>query len=108
MDKKTEAKVDNLIAELWQRHLPSLRERIDLLDRVSLEASAGDGLAEPARAEALSIAHKLAGNLGMYGYPEGSKVASEMEHILKAPTPENLLTLAHLAKQLRKALAPNL
>ena len=107
MDKKTEAKVDNLIAELWQRHLPSLRERIDLLDRVSLEASSGS-LAEPARAEALSIAHKLAGNLGMYGYPEGSKVASEMELILKAPTSQKLATLTTLTKQLRKALAPDL
>lgn len=107
MDKKAEAKVDNLIAELWQRHLPSLRERLDLLDRTAAQASSG-ALAEAPRAEAQSIAHKLAGNLGMFGYPRGSEVASQMEHILKAPTPQNLQTLDTLAKQLRKSLASGL
>lgn len=107
MDKEAEAKVDNLIAELWQRHLPSLRERLDLIDRTAAEASSGK-LAEAPRAEAQSIAHKLAGNLGMFGYPQGSEVASQIEHILKTPTPENLPTLATLAKQLRKTLATGL
>jgi HPt (histidine-containing phosphotransfer) domain-containing protein len=107
MNKQTEAKVDNLIAELWQRHLPNLRERLDLLDRTAAEASSG-ALAEALRAEALSIAHKMAGNLGMFGYPKGSEIASEMEHILKAPTQESLLRLAPLTVQLRKTLAPGL
>jgi HPt (histidine-containing phosphotransfer) domain-containing protein len=107
MDKKTEAKVDTLIADLWQRHLPNLRERLDILDRAAAEASSGS-LAEAPRAEALSIAHKLAGNLGMFGYPQGSAVASEIEHILKAPTPEQLTSLTTLATRLRQTLAPDL
>jgi HPt (histidine-containing phosphotransfer) domain-containing protein len=107
MNKQTEAKVDNLIAELWQKHLPNLRERLALIDRTAVEASSGT-LAETSRAEALSIAHKLAGNLGMFGYPIGSEVASQIEHILKAPTSENLTRLATLATQLRQALAPGL
>lgn len=107
MDKKTEAKVDHLIAKLWQRHLPSLRERLDLLDRTAAEASSGI-LAEASRSEALSIAHKMAGNLGMFGYPKGSEVASEIEHLLKDPTAETLLRLAPLTVQLRKSLAAGL
>jgi HPt (histidine-containing phosphotransfer) domain-containing protein len=107
MNKQTEAKVDNLIAELWQKHLPSLRERLALLDRTAVEASSGS-LPEGSRAEALTVAHKLAGNLGMFGYPQGSAVASEMEHILKAPTPQTLPRLATLAAQLRQTLAPGL
>ena len=103
MDKKTEAKVDTLIADLWQKNLPTLRERLDLLDRTAAEASSG-ALAEAARAEAQSIAHKLAGNLGMFGYPKGSEVASQMEHILKSHTPETLRTLTALTLQLRQAL----
>ena len=103
MDKKTEAKVDDLIAGLWKKNLPSLRERLDLLDRAAAEASSG-AIAETTRAEAHSIAHKLAGNLGMFGYPQGSEVASKMEHIYKTPTPEGLSTLTALAKQLRKTL----
>ena len=105
MNKQTEVKVDNLIAELWQKHLPNLRERLALLDRTAVEASSG-ALAEASRAEALSIAHKLAGNLGMFGYPKGSEVASEMEHILKAPTPQNLTRLTTLTTQLRRTLSP--
>jgi HPt (histidine-containing phosphotransfer) domain-containing protein len=107
LNKTTEAKVDNLIADLWQRHLPNLRERLDLLDRTGAEASTGT-LAETSRAEALTIAHKLSGNLGMFGYPQGSKIASEMEQILKAPTPEGLHRLGALAAQLRETLAPGL
>jgi len=107
MDKKTEAKVDDLIASLWKKNLPSLRERLNLLDRAAAEASSG-ALAEATRAEAQSIAHKLAGNLGMFGYPQGSEVASKMEHTLKAPTPESLATLATLAKQLRKSISAGL
>lgn len=107
MDKNVEVKVDNLIAELWQRHLPSLRERLDLLDRTATEASSG-ALAEAPRAEAQSIAHKLAGNLGMFGYPQGSELASKIEHILKAPTPETLLDLATLTQQLRQSVSTGL
>lgn len=107
MDKKAEAKVDDLLANLWKKNLPSLRERLDLLDRVAAEAASG-ALAEATRAEAQSIAHKLAGNLGMFGYPQGSEAASRMEHTLKDPTPESLATLATLAKQLRKSLPAGL
>lgn len=103
MDQKAEAKVDHLIAELWRKNLPSLRERLDTLDRATAEA-ATDALTETTRAEAQSIAHKLAGNLGMFGYPKGSEVASKMEQILKAPTPESLARLPELAKQLRQTL----
>lgn len=107
MDKKTEAKVDDLIANLWKKNLPSLHERLEVLDRAAAEASSG-AMAEVSRAEAQSIAHKLSGNLGMFGYPKGSEVASQMEKIFKAPTSDNLPALASLAKQLRKALAPGL
>jgi HPt (histidine-containing phosphotransfer) domain-containing protein len=107
MDKKTEAKVDDLIASLWKKNLPSLRQRLDLIDRTAAEASSGK-LTETTRAEAHSIAHKLAGNLGMFGYPRGSEVASKLEHILKAPTPETLTTLPALATQLRQSLAAGL
>lgn len=110
-DVQTEAKVDvqidNLLAQLWKKNLPTVRERLDLLDQFASDASTG-ALAEAPRAEALSIAHKLAGSLGMYGYQQGTEVASRMERILKSPTPETLLTLRSLATDLRKSLAAGL
>ena len=110
MTKKTDSpneKIDALLAELWQRHLPLLRERLDILDRAAAAASAGT-LADPSREEALSIAHKLSGNLGMFGYGQAGDIASKMEHILKAPTPRNLTRLSMLARELRATLAAQL
>jgi HPt (histidine-containing phosphotransfer) domain-containing protein len=96
-----------LLADLWQRHLPTLHERLNLLDRTAKEAASGN-LPEPIRAEAQSIAHKLAGNLGMFGYSEAGDIASQMEQILKAPTRQTLPELAPLAHSLREELSPNL
>ena len=102
-----ETKIDNVLAQLWQKNLPTIRERLDLLDKFSTVAASGK-LDEPTRIEALNIAHKLAGSLGMYGYQQGTEVASKMERILKSPTPETLLTLRALSVDLRKSLAAGL
>jgi HPt (histidine-containing phosphotransfer) domain-containing protein len=96
-----------LLADLWRRHLPALHERLDLLDRTAKEAASGS-LSEPTREEAQSIAHKLAGNLGMFGHNEAGDIASQMEQILKAPTAQTLPELSSLAQSLRQQLAPNL
>lgn len=104
---QADAEINALLADLWQRHLPSMHERLKTLDRAALLAATGS-LAENERTEALSIAHKLAGNLGMFGHGQAGSVASEIEHILKEPTPESLAHLATLARRLRHALAPHL
>jgi signal transduction histidine kinase len=57
---------------------------------------------------ALAVAHKLAGNLGMFGYGAAGSIASEIEHIFKDPTPESFAHLATLARQLRRTLEPHL
>jgi HPt (histidine-containing phosphotransfer) domain-containing protein len=107
MTNNDDGKIEALLADLWQRHLPTLHERLDLLDRTAAEASSG-ALGEVSRLEALSIAHKLAGNLGMFGHQQATQVASKMEQILKAPTPKTLVTLTDLATQLRQSLTASL
>jgi HPt (histidine-containing phosphotransfer) domain-containing protein len=102
-----DGKLEDLLADLWQRHLPQLRERLDILDRTAAEASTGN-LPEASRLEAQSIAHKLSGNLGMFGHHAGSEIASTIEHILKTPTPETLTALTGLTKSLRDTLTPHL
>lgn len=99
--------IDDVLTKLWQKNLPTIRERLDLLDQFAATAAAGT-LPESARLEALSIAHKLSGSLGMYGYQQGTEVASKMERILKSPTPETLVTLRALAVDLRNSLAAGL
>ena len=107
MGKTTPDQIDDILAQLWRKNLPVIRERLDLMDKLGAAAASGT-LDEPTRIEALGIAHKLAGSLGMYGYPQGTEVASKMERILKSPTPETLATLHTLATDLRKSLAAGL
>jgi HPt (histidine-containing phosphotransfer) domain-containing protein len=107
INSQRDAQIDTILTQLWQKNLPTIRERLDLLDRFGSIAASGK-LDEPTRIEALNIAHKLAGSLGMYGYQQGTEVASKMERILKSPTPETLLTLRTLATDLRKSLAAGL
>ena len=104
MKKPAADQIDDVLAQLWKKNLPTIRERLDLLDKFGLAAVSGK-LDEPTRVEALNIAHKLAGSLGMYGYQQGTEVASKMERILKSPTPETLVTLRTLVADLRKSLA---
>jgi HPt (histidine-containing phosphotransfer) domain-containing protein len=99
--------IDDVLAQLWQKNLPTIRERLDLLDRLGSAAVSGS-LEEHTRIEALNIAHKLAGSLGMYGYQQGTELASKIERILKSPTPETLVTLRALAADLRNSLAAGL
>jgi HPt (histidine-containing phosphotransfer) domain-containing protein len=109
--KKSETKkndqIDNVLASLWEKNLPTLRERLDLLDRTASLAASG-ALPEAPRLEAYSIAHKLTGSLGMFGYQQGTDIARKIEHILKAPTPTQLTTLTTLAKDLRTSLSAGL
>jgi chemotaxis protein histidine kinase CheA len=106
-DSPIDTKIDNVLAQLWKKNLPTVRERLDILDKFAAAASSGK-LDEATRVEALNIAHKLAGSLGMYGYQQGTEVASKMEGIFKSPTPEKLLTLRALSLDLRKSLADGL
>lgn len=99
--------IDALLADLWQRHLPTLRERLDLLTCIATEAATGT-LDESARAEGQSIAHKLSGNLGMFGHNKAGELASQVEQIFKTPTPETLARLTVLVGELRQNLAPEL
>src|ERR1700733_7493632 len=97
MTKDDDGKIEALLTDLWQRQLPLLQERLDLLDRTAAEASAGV-LSQASRDEALTVSHKLAGSLGMFGYQQGTDTARAMELILKAPTVETLGTLGSLAR----------
>lgn len=72
------AKTAALLKALWEKNLPVLRERVGVLERAA-EASAAGTLSEELRVEAHAVAHKLAGSLGMFGYPEGTLIAREIE-----------------------------
>lgn len=107
MNKADEARVNTVLADLWQKNLPTLRERLKMLDRAAKTAKTGS-LPEEMRLEVLSIAHKLSGSLGMFGYQEGTDVARKIEKILMSPSRATLVTLTGLIDDLRKSLASGL
>ncbi len=97
------AKTEAMLKELWKRKLPMVREHLNILTLAS-ERIHSESLTSPLRSEAAISAHKLAGSLGMFGYPEGTRFARELEHLLDAegiPPPD---TFSALLRQLRHSL----
>lgn len=102
MTANDENKIDALLANLWERGLPVLQERLDILDRAARAASLGE-LTEASRLEAAGLAHKLSGTLGMFGYDRGTEIAREIEQLLATP-PAASGRLATLVSELRETL----
>jgi HPt (histidine-containing phosphotransfer) domain-containing protein len=92
-----------LLEDLWKRHLPATRERLDLLQQAVQMAVAGT-LDETKRDEAQTVAHKLSGNLGMFGYKEAGEIAGEIEHRFKTLAPSATNELSTYMQRLREAL----
>lgn len=95
------AQTEALLAELWERNLHIVKERLLTLDRAAAMASAGS-LTEDAREEALNISHKLAGSLGMFGYHRGTEIARELELLFRTLPPASPDRITPLTMELRK------
>jgi HPt (histidine-containing phosphotransfer) domain-containing protein len=105
MTPEAAAETAALIAELWQRHLPSLRERLDTLDRIAASAAAGP-ISDDDREEGTAISHKLAGSLGMYGYKRGTEIASQLEQLYRSNPPSQPDLITPLTVDLRETIFP--
>jgi HPt (histidine-containing phosphotransfer) domain-containing protein len=92
-----------LIAALWERSVPLISERLQELDRASEDAVHGT-LSPRLRSSAAETAHKLAGSLGMFGYPRGTELARELEHLLELKGPVDAIALRQLVVALRSSL----
>ena len=77
------------LAAVWQKFEGMHNERIAILEQANqvwqTHALSGQLLKQAQRA-----AHKLAGSLGIFGFPEGSRLALEMEKLLKIHSKEDL------------------
>jgi HPt (histidine-containing phosphotransfer) domain-containing protein len=92
-----------LIAALWERSLPIICERLHELD-VACEATVLGALSPMLRRSAADTAHKLAGSLGMFGYPRGTELARDLEHLLDGHGPVDPVAFRQLVKSLRASL----
>jgi len=100
MPDSAQSKTQNMIAALWQRSQPQVLDRLALLDRAAVEP-----LTTSLQQEAAATAHKLAGSLGMFGFPEGTRIARDLEQLLETESPDPV-QLKSLTTMLRQAIFP--
>lgn len=86
---------------IWERNRPQVMERLALLDR----AAQARPLTPQLREEAATVAHKLAGSLGMFGFSEGTRLARSIEQHLESANPDSGFLTA-LSMELRHSLFP--
>ncbi|WP_017721218.1 response regulator [Kamptonema formosum] len=80
----TQQKIEEAVSELWKRFKEPSKKRVAEIERAVAALQEGR-LSEDLRNRAISEAHKLAGSLGTYGFPLGSKLARNIEHALINP-----------------------
>lgn len=98
--------LSDAVARLWERSRPALLERVDVVEQAAEAARRGE-LRGPERHAAEREAHRLAGSLGTFGYPQGSAIAFEMERVLASGArlaPADGAALAGQAAALRALL----
>jgi DNA-binding response OmpR family regulator len=81
--KKRQAQAKGLasVNQVLERFRHTFVQQVAVLEQATKVLSA-DSLSDDLRQAAQQDAHKLAGSLGTFGYPEGSKLAREIEHLL--------------------------
>lgn len=103
---KTASRGLEAIAQIKQRFLSSLEERLKLLEDAT-RSILEDQLQAAQHQAAQEEAHRLAGNLGTFGYLKGSDLMRAAEHLLKdvALGKSQGLQLSQMLLQLRQELA---
>lgn len=94
------------LAQLWNKFLPQIEERVAILE--SAASQANNTLTGEQKSAAHAAAHKLAGTLGTFGLHTGTLLAREAEQILAEDS--NLDTsaaarLSEIATELRQIIA---
>ncbi|MBE9007331.1 response regulator [Fortiea sp. LEGE XX443] len=89
---------------VWQRFQGRVDEQVKVLEQAALTEQA---LNSELLTQALKEAHTLAGSLGTFGFPTGSKLARKIEQLLKASQPlipEETAKLQTWVKSLRQEI----
>ncbi len=92
------------IEAIWEKSRDETARRIATVEEAVTAMLAGD-LSDGLRGAAERDAHKLAGSLGMFGFPTGSELARQIEHAFRrsgGPDHADLPRLAELTLELRE------
>lgn len=82
------AEMPAFLAAIWSKNLPLMRERLAILDS-ALHALEQHEFNAETREQAIDVAHKFAGSLGTFGFPQGTEAARQLEHLLLLSTAES-------------------
>lgn len=102
-----ENQLQAMLRALWRNNRATIDERMQRLRETPSQITANQ-MDDTARKEAESAAHKLAGVLGTFGLPEGSRLASNIEALFAGDTTLDETTQHQLAQwldELEKVLA---
>lgn len=100
---RTASALKSQLHHIWRQNLPIMRDRLERLDAFAALSQHGEVTAQQ-HCDALNIAHKLAGSLGIFGYEAAGKLAHKLETALRSQGPVDPSTLATLSASLRSAL----
>ncbi|HIK05245.1 MAG TPA: response regulator [Trichormus sp. M33_DOE_039] len=95
------------IAGIWEKFYGRVDEQVTVLETTATVISQA-ALSSELRLQARQEAHTLAGSLGTFGLPEGSKLARKIEQLLKSDpswTPTEISKLQKWVKLLRQEVA---
>ncbi|MBD2505273.1 response regulator [Anabaena azotica] len=104
---KSQQQTLTAIAGIWQKFYGRVDEQVRVLEQAAI-ALTQKALNWELRSQATREAHTLAGSLGTFGLPEGSKLARKIEQLLKSEkklTSAEIKNLQTWVKSLRQEVA---
>ncbi|MEH2368662.1 response regulator [Nostoc sp.] len=104
--KKPGPKDMTSVNRVLERFRNSFAGQVVVLERAKTALLAGN-LNEELHQQALREAHKLAGSMGSFGYPEGSRLARKIEHLLLGDfslSPDQISDFSQLVTALQQEL----
>ncbi|MEG3849844.1 response regulator [Microcoleus sp. herbarium19] len=105
--QQSPARERSAIDKVFQRFRGVFNQQVAVLEQAKTALMAGNLTAE-LQQDAKREAHKLAGSLASFGYPEGSKLGRTAEHLLIKNTPftsEEITQFSELVTALQQELA---
>ncbi len=82
--QSVEDETTQMIATLWLKSRSTMAERVAQLREACSTLQASEILPADQRSEVSSCAHKLAGVLGTFGFPQGTDAARKIENLMEA------------------------
>lgn len=99
-----EAEARRLAIASWEQFKQPTLERVAVLEQAAAALATGT-LSEELRAAAAQAAHKLAGSLGMFGFPAGTTLGWELEQLWQTmPPPATHSRIVTLVQELQALL----